>query len=119
MEDLKKKANKWVEKATKTRCKLKDEAYDLMTEIVREYGEDNDVNIVIDLAEKDSTITVQEHDDFEGGYIARDIEKIELSKKYGGVSLIYGEDDYDYIKYSDVMFSDRIFIIEELMSILK
>lgn len=118
MEKLKKKVEKWAEKATKTRLKLKDEAYALMDEIVREYGEDNGVNIVIDLAEKDSTITVMEHDDYDGGYIARDIEKIELSKKYGGISLIYGEDDYDYIKYSDVMFSDRIFIIEELISIL-
>ena len=117
MEDLKKKADKWTKKATNTRRKLKDEAYTLMEEIIKEYGEDDGKNIVIDLVEQDNTITVQEYDDYDGGYVARDIEKIELSKEYGGISLIYGEDDYDYIKYSDVLLSDRIYIIEQLMCI--
>ena len=118
MEDVKKKAKKWTKKATKTRLKLKDEAYTIMDELIRNYGKNEGDNIVIDLTEHDSTITVQEYDDYDGGYVARDIEKIELSKEYGGISLIYGEDDYDYIKYSNVLFSDRIFIIEQLMSIL-
>lgn len=119
MEDIKKKAKKWVKKATKTRLKLKDEAYTIMDELIRNYGTDEGENIVINLVEHDNTITVMEHNDFDGGYIARDIERIELSKECGGISLIYGEDDYDYIKYSNVMFSDRIFIIDELMYIFK
>lgn len=119
MEDIKKKAEEWAEKATDTRRKLEDEAYTIMDEIIRSYGEDEGDNIVIDLVERENTITVMEHDDYDGGYTARDIEKIELSKEYGGISLIYGEDDYEYIKYSDVLLSDRIFIITELMYIFK
>ena len=117
MENIREKANEWVKKATETRRKLKDEAYTITEDIIKEYGKDEGKNIVIDLVEKDSTITVMEYDDYEGDYVARDIEKIELSKEYGGICLIYGEEDYDYIKYSNMLLFDRISLIDELMSI--
>lgn len=108
-----------MKKAAKIKVTLKDEAFTLMDEIIRKYGKDEGNNIVIDLTEYDNPITVIDSANFDGGYVVRDIEKIELSKKQGGICLIYGEGKYECVRYGDVMFSDRIFMIGELMSILK
>ena len=117
MKNLVEKATEWVKKATDTRRKLKDEAYDIAEQIIRQYGKEDGENIVIDLTENGDTITVMEHDDYDGGWVARSIEKIELSKKYGGIVLVYGEEDYEYINFSETLLSDRVFIIDELLSI--
>lgn len=117
MDDLKKTTEAWVEKAKKTRQNLKDEAYEILTNLVKEMGEDEGENIVLNLEENDNTLHVMEYNGFDGDYIGRDITSIELSKEYGGISLIYGEEDYEFIKFSETLLSDRIYIIDEVLSL--
>lgn len=119
MDNLLAKSEKWVKKARKAKCKLEDEAYDITTELIKKFGKEDKDNFVVNLEERDNTLHVMEYNGFEGDYIGRDITSIELSKEYGGISLMYGEDEYDYIKYSDVLLSDRIYIINELTSIFE
>lgn len=116
MKEILKKSEKWAKKARKARLKLEDEAYEIATELIREFGEDKGNNIVINIEDSETSLYVMEYNGFDGDYIGRTITSIELSKEYGGISLIYGEDEYEYIKFSETLLSDRIYIVNTLIS---
>lgn len=109
----------WLENARKVTNQLKDESYELLTEIIKEHGQDCGEDIIFNVEDSDINLYVMEYGGFDGDYIGRDITTIELSKEYGGISLIYGEEDYEYISFEDVLLSDRIYIIDQLSYLLK
>ena len=109
---------KWADDAVKIRQKIKDEAYEKTSELVKAYGEETEDCYVFEFKEGDQPTVVDYESGFDGDYDSRYIEKIELDKKYGGLSLIYGESEYEYMKYSDVSFSDRLYIIDEILNLV-
>ena len=114
MEKILEKTNEWVDKSIETRCKLKEESYEILTELIKKFGKKKSKTIVIDLS--DEPLRVLEFDNIDGEYVNQYITSIELSKEQGGIALIYGDDDYEYIRFSDVLLSDRIYIISELVA---
>lgn len=107
-------AEQWINKAIDTRLKLKEESYEMLTELIKKFGKKKRKTIVIDLS--DNPLRVLEYDTIDGDYVSQYITSIELSRVQGGISLIYGEDDYEYISFSDTLLTDRIYIISQLTS---
>lgn len=106
------------ERLTKKVKELESESYEIISELIREFGEDKGNIIVINLEDNENSLYVMEYNGLDGCYVGRDIISIVLSKEDGGIILNYGEDYYEYIKYNDVLLSDKIYIINQLISIV-
>ena len=112
MEKVLEKANQWADQAVETRCRLKEESYEILTELIKKFGKKKRKKIVVDLS--DDPLRVLEFDSIDGEYVNRYITSIELSREQGGIALIYGDDEFEYIRLSDTLLSDRVYIITEL-----
>lgn len=117
MDSLKKTTEAWLRKAKKTKQTLENDAYEILTNLIKEIGEEKGDKIVINLEGNNNILHVMDYDGFSGDYIGWDITSIELSKETGEIFLNYGEDAYDKIKFGETLLSDRIYIIDEVVTL--
>lgn len=106
----------WYLENHKAHLKMKDDCYIQTKALVKEYGVENETNIVFTFNEDDQPCIMDYESGFDSDAYSRNIQSIEYDKQYGGLVLMYGTEQYEYIKYSNVILSDRMYLLGELIS---
>lgn len=107
----------WFLKNDKLRLKIKDECYIQTKALVQEYGIETDESIIFAFDENDEPSVLN----FSGCTGEPDycfIQSIVYDKKYHNLTLLYGKEQWEYIKYNDVMITDRMGILETLINVI-